>query len=159
MMLDLAHFCAGRQQLVEMAAPSRGVLALAIATRRCPIEHGFNSPSQPSGRFRLLRPKRLNDLHHEGCVDALDRQGPHDRLGIGLDRGAPLRGVLGVTPAGTMGGDILFRALLERQSFGDIERDLGALHPACFDRVYALVGKPPALGCPGPSLSQAKCRK
>ena len=48
MVLDLAHLGARRQQLVEMAAPARRILALAIAAHRRPIEHGLDAPAQPA---------------------------------------------------------------------------------------------------------------
>jgi hypothetical protein len=145
MVLHLAHLGARRQQLVEMTASPRRVLALAIATRRRPVEHGLYTAAQPRRRFWLLRPKWLYDFHHESRVGVLDRKGADDRFGIGLDGGAPLRCMPGVAPAGAIGRDVLLGTLLERQRFGSVERGLGALSPGSLDRVYALVGEPPAL--------------
>src|SRR6266851_4948882 len=38
MMLDLANLATGRQQLIEMAAPARRILAFAIGAHRGPVE-------------------------------------------------------------------------------------------------------------------------
>jgi hypothetical protein len=56
MMLYTAHLGARRQQLVEVAAPARGILAMAKAACCRPIEHSLDPSAKPRRRFRLLRP-------------------------------------------------------------------------------------------------------
>ena len=69
MMLRLAHLRTRRQQLVEMAAPACRIFAMAIAAHGGPIEHGFDAAAQPVCGLRLLRPERLDHLHHQRDVD------------------------------------------------------------------------------------------
>jgi hypothetical protein len=57
--LNLAYLGTRREQLVEMAAPVRGILALAIAARRRPVEHGLDPPAQA---------RRSGFLDHSGST-------------------------------------------------------------------------------------------
>ena len=66
--------------------------------------------------------------------------------------------MLGVPPAGAVSGDVLLRAFLESQRLGGVERGLGAFGPPGLDRVYAVVGEPPALRGLRAGLGQAECR-
>lgn len=146
MVLDLAHLGARRQQLVEMPAPSRWILPLTKAAHRRPIEHGFDSAAQSRGRFRLLRPQGLDDLHHQRGVNAVNRKRPDCRLGVRLKRRAPLRRVLGVAPAGAVSREILLGALPEGQRGGCLKGSLGAVRSASLNRIDTFVNLPSALG-------------
>src|SRR5262245_22304101 len=48
---------AARQQVVEMALPSRWVFAAAIAVHPRPIEHALDARTQAAGRFRDVPPR------------------------------------------------------------------------------------------------------
>ena len=131
-----------------MAAPARGVLALAIAARGRPVENGFNATAYAAGCFRFLRPDRLKNLQHQSRVDCLDRKRSDNGIGIGRQRRAPLRGVLAIAPAGPVGGNLLFCAVAKRHRLSGVKRCLNALGPTGVDRVNALMLEPALLGGP-----------
>ena len=70
-----AHLAAVRQELVEMPAPARRVLAFPISPRLRPIEHGLDAAPHPASRLRLRRPDRLQRLQHQPGIDGSNRQG------------------------------------------------------------------------------------
>jgi len=72
-----------RQQVFDVAAPARGVLALPVAADR-PIEHTFDPAANPARRLRLGLPNRFEDLHDERRIDGLDRKIADDRIDLGL---------------------------------------------------------------------------
>src|SRR5215831_8456772 len=49
MMLDAANFRFSGQEVFEMPAPPRRVLARPIAARRCPVEHRLDATAHPTG--------------------------------------------------------------------------------------------------------------
>ena len=70
MVLDLSHLAASRQQVIEMAAPARRVVALAVAARRRPIEYAFNPAA-----FGVGSMKQIYDLYLPHSLDAQSRMG------------------------------------------------------------------------------------
>ena len=73
-MADPGHFAPRRQQLVQMAPPTRRVVALAVLPRLRPIQHRLDSPTDPRRRFRLHRPNGLDDLEHQSRVNGGSRK-------------------------------------------------------------------------------------
>src|SRR5712672_4251852 len=113
MMLNAAHLGTRRQQVFQMAAPARRILALAIAARGRPVEDAFYPAAHPARGFWLLRPYRLDRLQHEPDIDDLHGKIAEHRIDIAFEGRAPLRGVLGVAPARLMGADVSLGAVLE----------------------------------------------
>src|SRR5581483_9710100 len=120
-MLDGSYLGPWRQQLIEMAAPTGGILAVTPASRLGIIQDALDASAQPGCRFRLSCPDRFKDIQHESDIDSLYRQIADDWIGIRCQRGAPLRRVLLVAPTGTLGSDALVGALLERDGLGRFE--------------------------------------
>src|SRR5271170_603103 len=58
-----AHLGACRQEHVEMSAPSRGIVAVAVATNLGPVQYHFDASAQAAGRLGLTGPNRLQDPH------------------------------------------------------------------------------------------------
>jgi hypothetical protein len=85
MMLDAGDLAAQRQQIFEVAAPAGGVLSLAVAARRSPVQYRFDSTAQAAGGFRPARPNRLDGLEDERRIDRLNRGGAENRADIGAD--------------------------------------------------------------------------
>jgi hypothetical protein len=85
------------QEVREMAAPRRRVFAGSMALRLGRVENRFNAPAQARGGFRLCLPKRLQNGENRPCVDFIDLARAQ-RRGIGFERHAPLRPMLGVAP-------------------------------------------------------------
>src|SRR5215472_7364662 len=77
-----------RQQVFDVAAPARGVLALPVAADH-PIKHTFDPAANPARRLRLGLPNRFEDLHDERRIDGVDRKIADDRIDIGLKRRRP----------------------------------------------------------------------
>src|SRR5580704_73861 len=80
MVLDPPHLRFLRQQVFEMPAPPRRVLALAVFAGRSPIEYALNPPAHPACRLGLLGPDRLDRLHDQARVDRSNRQRTKDRV-------------------------------------------------------------------------------
>ena len=125
-MLDALHLRARGQELVEVAAPSGGILAVPVAPSLRPIENGLYAPAQAARRLGLRRPDWLQHVRHQRSVDRLNGQRAEDLSGVGRERRLPLRGVLGVTPARPMRVYVKIRALAERLRF-DARNTLGGL--------------------------------
>src|SRR2546423_14728365 len=86
-----------------MTAPTRGVLAFAVAASRRPIQHSLNSATHPARRFGLLRPDRLDGFHDEADIDYLDGGIAEMRAHKCSECRRPLAPVLRVAPARLMG--------------------------------------------------------
>src|SRR5262245_49312785 len=74
MVLDSADLAALRQQVFEMPAPPRRILALTITARLSPIQNRLYASANSPGCFRLRCPNRLDRLHHQPDVNRLNRQ-------------------------------------------------------------------------------------
>ena len=98
----LAHLGARRQQLVQMAAPARRILAAAISSHLGQVQDALDPPADAACRFWLRRPDRFQHLEHERGVDRLHGQSADDRIGVGGKCRAPLRRVLAVAPSGAV---------------------------------------------------------
>ena len=59
MVLYLLHFGALRQELVEMTAPARRIVALSKIANRCPVENGLDPATKARGGFGLGLPNGL----------------------------------------------------------------------------------------------------
>ena len=82
-----------RQQVVQMAAPPGGVLAVAEALGLGRVQNLFNPSAHPRGGFGLRRPDRLQDRQHVIGGDGIHRLGAQGS-GVGLQRRFPLSLVL-----------------------------------------------------------------
>src|SRR5262249_42976015 len=102
MVTYILHACPGWQDLREMSAPLRRVLARAHAARFCQCENCLNASTKAARRFRFRRPDRL-----QRCKDVLGGNFtygdiPERRVDIGGERASPFLSMLGVTPADLM---------------------------------------------------------
>src|ERR1700724_2066146 len=138
MMLDPPHLGLFWQQIFEVAAPTRRVLALSIAARRSPIENAFDPAAHPACGLGLDCPDRLDHLHDEPYVDRLHRQRSEDGIDIGAERRRPLRRVLRISPACLMRGDVALGASSECHRLGRVELRLDTLAPTLLDRIEAV---------------------
>lgn len=127
-----------------MPLPAGRVLAPPVAVGRGPVQDRLDASSHPASRLRLRCPDRFNGPHHEAGVDALDGQVAERRVGVGVQRRMPLRGVLGVAPAGLVRLDIGQRAFAEGHGLGGFQPGFSALRLARLDRVDALGTQLPA---------------
>ena len=168
MVLDPADLGFLRQQVFQVAAPARRVLAGAVAARRRPIEDAFNSAAHPARRFRLHRPYRLDRAQHEPDIDRLHRQAAEHGIDVGIEGRRPLRGVLGVAPAGLVRIDVLLGASGEAHRPGRVEHGRGTtsatplqrINPiepslAVFQRFLARIGEPDSMQRPETNIMQA----
>jgi hypothetical protein len=128
-----------------VAAPPCRVLAGAVAPCRHPIKDALDPPAHSAGSLGLHRPYRLDCLHDESDIDGLHGQSAEYRVDIGTERRGPLRGVLVVTPAGLVRGDVVLGARRESHRLGSVELDLHALSFARLDRVAAVESRPAAV--------------
>ena len=151
-----------------MTAPPGGVLALPIAPHPGPVEDDLDPASQAARGLRLLGPDRPQGANHEVGIDVGHRLRTEHRAAVGRERIGPLVDVLGVAPAGAVGGDVLVCGLLEGDRPGRGERFLGALGVADLDRValvleeftglsgaLARIGEADRLEGPEPHLARA----
>ena len=123
MMLHSGDLAARREQLVEVASPTRRVVAGPMSADGRPTQHRFDAPARPIGGLRLFLPNGLQNLQDERGIDRVDgkvvyrcREGrklplPAPRL---IEGGDPLIAVFRVPPAGPVRLDVMVRALLER---------------------------------------------
>src|SRR5205807_3487137 len=109
------------EDLVQVAAPAGGVLATAVAPDPGVVQDALDAPPDPASGLGLLRPDLLKDAKDQGGVHVLDRQLTDDRPGVGVQRVLPLLGVLLVSPARAVGGDVLPGALGEADRAGLLE--------------------------------------
>jgi hypothetical protein len=82
MVLDPLDLGFSGQQVFEMPAPSCRILTLSVPARRRPIEDRLYAAAYPRRGLGLLPPDRLQRLHHQRCVNGLDRQGSEMRIDI-----------------------------------------------------------------------------
>src|SRR5262249_20454688 len=113
MVLHRRELCAGWKHALQVTAPTRRVVAAAIAAHGRPIENVLNASAHAIRGFRLFVPNRLDHPEHERGVDRSYRQLAYDGIGAGLERRHPLGGVLGVLPAGAVTRDIELSTSLE----------------------------------------------
>ena len=121
MVLDPPHLRSRRQQVFEMAAPPRRVLALPVAARGRPIENHFDPAAHPARGFGLLGPDRLERLQHQPDIDRLNGQAAEVRIDVGFERRRPLRGVFRIAPAGSVRLDVGFGACSECHPLGRVD--------------------------------------
>src|SRR5215472_5218916 len=106
MMRDLPHPGEFRQQLVEVAAPVRRILAAAIAEYLGLIEDSLDPATQSRCGLRCRRPDRRQYLVNGGGVDILHRHVADDRPDVLRDSVPPLLAMLGVFPCGAVRLDV-----------------------------------------------------
>lgn len=144
MVLDLPDLGPLRQQVLKVPLPAGRVLAAPVTASRCPIEHGLNAPPHPCCRLGLRGPDRLQRLHHQAGIDRLHWQVAEDRVGVGCQRGGPLRCVLVVASAGLVSLDVALGACAEGDRLrGRYNGVLAPLAPH-LNRIDALEAELPA---------------
>src|SRR5207302_875813 len=144
-----------RQELVQVAAPAGGVLATAVAPDPGVVQDALDAPPDPASGLGLLRPDLLKDAKDQGGVHVLYRQLTDDRPGVGVERGLPLLGVLLVSPARAVGGDVLPGALGEADRAGLLELFLSPVALARRERVSTAHELPAGVRGLRPSLGKA----
>jgi hypothetical protein len=65
-MFDVCNLGGSSQELVEVAAPAGRVQPVAIPSRRGPIQHLFDAPTQPSRGFGFFGPDRFKHGQYVG---------------------------------------------------------------------------------------------
>src|SRR5437899_4368493 len=143
------------QELVQVPPPARGVLARPVAPHPRVVEDVFDASAEAARRFGLGRPDRLEHAKHQGRINVAHGELADDRRSVGVECVLPLLGVLVVSPARPVRGDVFLRALGE----GDRARlappllVLAAL--ACREGVDPFGELPAGLGGLGARLSKA----
>jgi hypothetical protein len=113
--LDPSDLRRAWQDVIEMALPARGVVAAAVSPGSCTVEDRFDPVAHARRRFGLRVPDGLQRRNDVRRTDFADDYFSHRRVEVPRERGAPLRGVLGVRPRHLVGLEILLRDLLEGQ--------------------------------------------
>src|SRR5580704_7131444 len=121
------------EQLVEMAAPARGILAVAESANLGPVQHLLNPPTNAGRGFRLSAPDRLKDLHNQigsaAVVQLSNRHVGDRRIDMLRQRCRPLHGMTGIRPCRPLRVDESFSGLPEgnrRRGRGVIDRLYGS---------------------------------
>ena len=78
-----------RQELIQVAAPPRRVLAAAQPLRLGGVKHALDPTAKAGGGFGLVVPKRLQDRKHVIGGDLVHRQAP-ERSGIVAQASFPI---------------------------------------------------------------------
>jgi hypothetical protein len=90
------------QELVEMAAPPRRVLAAAQPLRLGGVKNALDPAAQAGSGFGLVVPQRLQNRKHVMSGDLVHGQAT-ERSGVVPQRHYPLRSVPAVAPGGAHG--------------------------------------------------------
>lgn len=154
MVFDLSHLGAGRQQLVEVAAPAGGVVALPVAAHGSPIQHRFKPPPQAAGGFRLGVPDRFQNGEHQLQIHRVHRQIADHRGGITRKGRFPLSRMLVVAPGWSVCLDVSVSALAEGHGAGLFHPGLPFVFFALGQRVDPLMQLAPHLQRCGSGLRQ-----
>src|SRR6266849_6747967 len=102
MMLDRPYLGPAREQLVEAPLPARRIVGVPEAPGGGPIKHRLDPAPDTTCRLRLRAPDRLQRLDHKPHVDGPHRQFAEHGRDVCAEGVFPLRGMLGVSPAGTV---------------------------------------------------------
>ena len=153
-MLDRPHLAARREQVLKVALPARRVLALAVAARCRPVEHGLDASPHARGRLGLGQPDRLQHFQHQRRVNLHDGKLAEGRIGVVGERLAPLGRLPGITPARGLRRDALLGGLLEEHRLGGGEHPLEALGLTGRDPVLAVEECDPAFEGPLPGVGE-----
>src|SRR3954451_8959052 len=106
MVLHPTHLSRAREQVVEVSAPTRRVVAVPIAADLCPIQNTLNATANSCCCLGLGRPNGFENSHYEADVDGLHRELSENGRTIGPDGGLPLTSVLHIPPAGSVHGHV-----------------------------------------------------
>jgi hypothetical protein len=107
------------EDLVQVASPTRRVQSFfAVARLHGIAQHLLDMTAEPGRRFRLVAPDRLQHGHDKLPTHVANVQPTQGRKGVGSQRAAPLRRMLGVAPRSLMGVDVLERRTLESRGTG-----------------------------------------
>src|SRR4029453_548133 len=98
-MLHCTELGAFREEFVEVAAPARGVLALAIAAYSGPIEDHLEAAPGAARGFRFVFPDRAEGSDHEVRIHVGHRHCAEHRATVSLEGVGPLVHMLAVAPA------------------------------------------------------------
>jgi len=123
------------EDVVEVALPSRGVLACSVAPDLRPIQNRLDPAAHPPRRLRLRGPDRLDGSYHEARVDCAHRELAEDGGGVSLQGVGPLLPMLRILPGGLVCGDIGGPAIIERDCLGALNPGRSEIAVALFDRV------------------------
>ena len=104
-----------RQQVVEMAAPARRVVACASADRRRVVQHRLDPLPHPARGLRFVGPDPSQARQSRRPCRPPSRRGRRSSDRRRSPGSAPLLGVLGVAPARALALDQLLGGGLERQ--------------------------------------------
>src|SRR5690242_10757601 len=112
-MLALRDLRVGRQEIVEVPAPPRRIVARSEAGSARIVEDGFNTLSDPTRGLRYLRPTLFEEGEDVGGVDTVRRLVADGRVGVSLQCRGPLVRVLRALPARLVRSDVKLRYLFE----------------------------------------------
>lgn len=85
-MPDPANADSLRQQVLEMTAPARRVVAGSVSARRRPIEDAFDTTAHAASGFWLFGPDRLDRLENQTNIYRLHGQRAKCRVGVSFER-------------------------------------------------------------------------
>src|SRR5262249_53404739 len=68
-MPDPADFGPGRQEMIQVPTPARGIFSISEPTNFGPVEYGFHPTADAARRFRLVFPDGVEHLHDQLGVD------------------------------------------------------------------------------------------
>ena len=128
-----------------MATPSRRIFASAILPHCSPYQHQLDPAANTARRFGGSPPNRFQHAENSGSVHLRYRHAANNRMSVRFERGAPLRTVLGIAPAGFVRGDISLGAFAERWSFHARCSRIRPGEPLGFDWIGPGMSEPPTL--------------
>src|SRR5260370_9346976 len=111
-MSDRADIATHWQQLIEMAAPPRRIVACPKAANLCPIEYGLDTTANPVSRDMLGQPKGFDRTQHQRGIDLIDGQLAERRISVSSERVQELDPRL-TAPLGLVLVEISLRGRLE----------------------------------------------
>lgn len=148
-----------RQELIQVPAPSRRIVAITEPRHLRRVEHALDSPAEAASRLRYACPERLQNLEDLVGIDFLDDR-LSNRRRIDGEGHLPLRDVFRIAPGRTHGFDIvvsegaechppieLLALLLRIQPIGD--------HRAIFGGLLARLGEREPPSAPESDLTAA----
>ena len=103
--LDFADRRLRREQLIEVAFPSRRIrdVVVAIPLYSRPAQHALDALAQPRCGDGLCLPDRLQRPQHRWCVDRCDRHFAEDRRSVDAQAVLPRLAVRRTAPAIAVG--------------------------------------------------------
>jgi hypothetical protein len=98
MMLRFGKSCAGRQNMLEVALPTRGIISGPKLPDSRPIENGLDPATHPAGRLGFRRPDGFEHGENRSDIDIRHRKLAELGKSVLFQRGDELIAVLRIPP-------------------------------------------------------------